>query len=439
MPYRHTVSLILVFAFACNQLDEIDPNAAEKESSYQATFVDLSFEGRLLTGSTFNPERTIEQQLLYTIGQLNGERAVGRLDRIVLKNVQVADAADQKLITYQATLPVAWDKSRDIPEKLEVILPLDMGYSALTDFAEKYGHSCVDRSAHDVTSGSMWYYFRPAQSRCELAEKDVIRVAGTVTPSAIETTGKYPEYHKVWEDGRLEVVAIFGRADEDRDPARDIGTKNFKSFIERIRRSLPGDRIVQTPAEFDGRLGIDVTDVRLEAKIDDLHSVSVTVLVVNNVRTAGADFDARYRQLTPSADLIIYNGHAGLGQNIKALARKGEWRTGQYVMVFMNGCDTYAYVDDALYEAHRSVNSDDPVGTKYVDILTNAMPAYFRSMTGASGAVVDGLLNYEEPKTYEEIFKDIDKSQIVLVTGEDDNEFYPGFGIEAPGSSEPNE
>jgi hypothetical protein len=144
------------------------------------------------------------------------------------------------------------------------------------------------------------------------------------------------------------------------------------------------------------------------------------------VRTAGAAFNSRYAELTPDADLIIYNGHAGLGVNIRALASKGQWRTGQYSMVFMNGCDTYAYVDRALADAHIAVNPDDPNGTKYLDIITNAMPSFFREMSNASMALVRGLLSYEEPQTYEQMFLNIDSDEVVLVSGEQDNEFVPG-------------
>jgi hypothetical protein len=41
---------------------------------------------------------------------------------------------------------------------------------------------------------------------------------------------------------------------------------------------------------------------------------------------------------------------------------------------------------------------------------------------------LNGLLAYANPKTYEEIFRNIDNSQVVLVSGEEDNVYYPGFG-----------
>jgi hypothetical protein len=121
-----------------------------------------------------------------------------------------------------------------------------------------------------------------------------------------------------------------------------------------------------------------------------------------------------------------------LGANIQKLAGKGVWATGQYSVVFMNGCDTYAYVDSALADAHAAVNDDDPDGTKYLDIVANAMPSFFRSMPLATMALVEALLKRDEPKTYEEIFKDIDKSEVVLVTGEHDNVYTPGYSEEPP-------
>jgi hypothetical protein len=43
--------------------------------------------------------------------------------------------------------------------------------------------------------------------------------------------------------------------------------------------------------------------------------------------------------------------------------------------------------------------------------------------------MVHGLLSYNQPKTYEKIFESIDRSEVVLVTGEEDNEFKPGMPI----------
>src|ERR1051325_11377015 len=49
-------------------------------------------------------------------------------------------------------------------------------------------------------------------------------------------------------------------------------------------------------------------------------------------------------------------------------------------------------------------------------------------MAGASMAMFRGLLAYDSPMTYEQIFAHIDDSQLVMVTGEQDNTFTPGGG-----------
>ncbi len=400
------------------------------DSSAEATFVDMVFEGRLEFESAWNTEKIVEDQLLYTVGHLNGDRSVGRLDRVELSDVEVTTEGDRMVATYRATLPVAWGLRESVPDTYTFRLPRDMSPSGLERFAEAYGRDCVDSSAHDVTAGIMWYYYRPEAFRCELAEEDVVELTATVTPSDIETTGKFPEYDKVWEDGQLKVVAIFGKYEDGATSNYDAGIRAYNTFLSRMIRDLNDQGLVTEPAEVPDTPGVEMPEVTLRASTSDGRTLEIVTLLVDNVRTAGPEFNARYEGLTPDADLIFYNGHAGLGANNRALARKSEWRPGQYTIVFMNGCDTYAYVDSALWDARAAVNEDDPQGTKYLDVVTNALPSYFSSMPRATIALIEGLMNIEQPQTYEQIFRNIDSSQVVLVSGEHDNAFVPGGGGE---------
>jgi hypothetical protein len=170
-------------------------------------------------------------------------------------------------------------------------------------------------------------------------------------------------------------------------------------------------------------------DVTMEATLADGKAVKVTALLVDAITHVWDGFDARYESLTETADVIAYNGHAGLGQNVRALAKKGRWAKQKYQIFFMNGCDTFAYVDGSLAQTRAAINGDDPTGTKYMEFVTNAMPSFFSSMPAASTAVVSALLDYSAPKTYEEMFEGIDRAEVVLVTGEEDNVFKPGMKI----------
>src|SRR5687767_13686081 len=62
-------------------------------SSKDATLLEFEFDGELVTDSTWNINNTINDQLLYTIGHLNGNKSVGRLDALTLTDVKQSPAA----------------------------------------------------------------------------------------------------------------------------------------------------------------------------------------------------------------------------------------------------------------------------------------------------------------------------------------------------------
>ena len=429
------VSLLAVPVTACMD-DPLDGEAVKSDdgktdASDLGVFLDATFTGKLVTDSSWDDKATVQDQLLYTVGQLNGYTAVGRVDKAVVTNIQKTTLASGKVqITYKAVLPVIWLKRNGMPSGIDLRLPLDISYAGQEAFATKYKHDCVDWGAHDVDAGSMFYYFRPFASGCPLADADVHKVTATVAPSPTQTTGKFPEYNKLWEDNTLNVVAIFGKYEDGATSGSDAGISAYNEFVGAMKSELSSHNLTTVPASVPSSPGVSVTDIEFNASMPDGKKIKVVALLTDNVNTGLQDptFRARYESLSTRADFITYNGHAGLGSNIRALAAAGKWVAGQYVVVFMNGCDTFAYIDGSLSAAHKAVNSDDTTGYKYIDIVNNGMPAFFANMAESSLAMFRGFLSYDDPQTYEKIFKNIDDSQLVMVTGEQDNAFTPGGG-----------
>lgn len=399
----------------------------KSDASAVATFVDLSFEGSMLASSSYRPEAQIESQLLYTIGHLNGDNSVGRLDKLTLTDISTVREGDKVRIDYKASMLVAWGSKTNIPTRYDLILPRDLTPNAIDSFASKHGRNCVDFGASNITSGNMWYYYRPRASRCRIAEEEALRVSATLTVSEVNTTGKYPEYHKIWEDNALKVVAIYGKYEDNATSSSDAGISAYNSFVNAAKREFGSLDLKTEPAEIPSSPGVATPDITFSATLPDGRTVQIVALMVDNVRVANAQFDRRYNELSKDADFIIYNGHAGLGANIRSLASKGNWQPGQYSVVFMNGCDTYAYIDDALFDARARVNPDDPQGTKHLDIITNAMPSFFRDMSQATMTFITAFMNRDAPLTYEAIFQKIPRVQVILVSGEHDNVFVPGY------------
>ncbi len=431
-----TAALALATIPACDADDdaslELDAGDYQKggangkaDSSVEAIILDFEFDGEVLSSSQFGITNTIEDQLLYTIGHFNGSNSVGRLDHVELTDVHTVREGSLFRTSYHARMPVAWGDKAHVPTTYSLTLPIDATIAGQERFTAAYSHTCVDAGAHDVDTGSMWYYYRPNRSGCTLAAADVVRTTATVSVSDVNTSGKYPEYDKVWEDGVLQVVAVFGKYEDGATTASDAGISAYNKFSRAVKSEL-GTGVTTMPANVPSSPGVAMPDITWSVTRADGRRVQVTALLVDNVRTAGAAFDARYGELSTRADVIVYGGHAGLGANVRALARKGEWVAGQYVIVFENGCDTYAYVDGALFDAHAAINADDPNGTRHVDLMMNAMPSFFAEMSNGTMAIMRGLLSYENPMTYEQIMTSIDSDEVVLVSGEQDNVFVPG-------------
>ncbi|MBL8950393.1 MAG: PPC domain-containing protein [Myxococcaceae bacterium] len=435
---KTTLRLALLFTLAAcgvddatvSNIDDVIEGDEKRIASAVATAMEFTFNSSLWVPGTVSASGArsyIDEQLLFTIGHLNGNNSVGRLDKIVLSNLKTSPENGGTLVTFTVKLPVSWGSKTSLPTTYNFVLPRDTSYAGVEAFTTKYVAKCIDAGAHDVDSGSIWYYYRPRRSGCVLADADVVKTQATVAVSPENTTGKYPEYHKVWEDNVLTVVAIFGKYEDGATTSSDAGIAAFAAFVRAISAELKAFGLVTTPAMLPTSAGISTPDITFEATLADGKKVKVVALLVDNVRTAGATFDARYAELSTRADLIAYNGHAGLGANVRALSTKGRFVAGQYAVFFMNGCDTYAYVDGSLASARARLNPDDPTGTKYMEFITNGMPAFFSQMSGASMALIRGLMKPSAPLTYEQMFKNIDKSQVVLVTGEEDNVFVPGF------------
>jgi hypothetical protein len=438
MRFLASLLVMMFLGVGCGPMDEPIGEDAERarldgkaDSSVEATILDFEWDGEVVAegySSYVGAESYIRDQLLFTIGHLNGNRSVGRLDKLTITNVRTEATTGGTRIRYKTRMPVAWGSKTNLPSSYVLTLPRVVGYDAIKSFTAKYKSTCVDSAAHDVTDGSIWYYYRPKAYRCTLDPKDVVTATARVGVSAVNTTGKYPEYNKVWEDGVLRVVAIFGKYEDGATTSSDAGIAAYNTFVSSIKSELRAGGLTTTPATVPTSPGVGTPDIEFRAELSGGRKVVVNTLLVDNVSTASSTFYARYESLSTRADIIVYNGHAGLGQNVRALARKGRWTRGQYVIVFMNGCDTYAYVDGSLAETRARINTDDPSGTKYMDFVVNGMPAYFHSDSAASMAMIRGLLSRERPQTYEQIFRNIDSSQVVLVTGEQDNVFKPSSG-----------
>ncbi len=408
--------------------------------SAESVLLDFDIEGRLVADSA-DPEvlrRLVQAQLLYSVGALNADVAVGRLERVALSQVTASPraTAGSFLVTYRAVLPVAWSRP-DRPPSYTLTLPAQVGEEDQKRFTAKYGKSCVEAGAGVLTAadaGRMFYEFRPQREGCALDPSDVVTLSASVSPSKDQTSGKYPEYQRVWEDGALDVVVLFSRSAFE-SGTDDEGIRAFGDFVGRAEAYLRARQ--PDPAKVIADAPSPSTERRI-ATLPDGRTVRIdAALVGTRLANDGPALDAWYDALTPSADLIVYSGHAGLGANVRALTSKGTFVPRKYVVWVLNGCDTFAYLDRTLADRRAVLNPDDPDGTRYMDTVSTAMGGFFSSGAATTMTFVDAMVGARDagssPRTYRAIFADIDPRQVTVVTGEEDNAFDPST-FAAPGA-----
>ncbi len=413
------LSLFAATALACS-----NPSADDSEvagggaiTSNDAQIVDFAFDGEVLTAKDEETRKAITAQLFYTIGPLTHQaEANGQVGRVELSSTETIEGSTKR-IKYSAKLPVAWPKGKAVPTSYTFSLPHDV--RKVDAFNDKYDGSC---GTNEYGRENFWHDWNPLASGCKVDKADVFASPVRITPNATVTTGKYPEYAKVWEDGSLQVVALFGYSDSG-GPS-DFGEHEYEEFIKRAKGVVPSSTL--TTNAVTTSIHKDVT-IKGKARVQGVdRDVSITAILIGTLFEAGPDFDTRYDALSEKADLVVYNGHSELSKNTNALARKGKVTPKQYQLFFFDSCDTYAYLDTKLADRRHEVNgADDPNGTKYLDIATNVLPSFFNNYAASSLSFVSALIKRDTPKSYNEIMTELPSDQVVVVSGEEDNAFRP--------------
>jgi hypothetical protein len=405
--------------FACS-VDSQDSDATDQPiTSNEAQIVDFEFDAQVVAASDMETRKAIVSQLFYTIGPLTSQKnANGRVGEVELTNVNETAHDATKTVTYHAKLPVAWPKGVSVPKNYPLSLPADT--TQLDAFNAKYDQKC---GADEYGQDTFWHDFNPLADGCKLDAADITKTTAKIKKDQRVTTGVYPEYDKVWSDGALNVVAIFGESDGGADG--DAGVAAHDQFVSAVTNAVPG----ASTKENDKTASV-LKDTVISGTVrtaDGDKPVTVTILLVDTLYQAGDDFDKRYDDISEKADFIVYNGHSELSKNTNALAQKGKVAKGQYQIYFFDSCDTFAYLDTSLTDRRREVNGADvdPNGTKFLDTFTDVLPSYFSNYSNSSMTVLTALMNPQTPKTYNDILSDLPADQVVVVAGEEDNSYKP--------------
>ncbi len=418
---RLAVLGLSTLAAACTVDAGEEPSSDEGElASVDGTPLEFKFDAEVVAAKDTLPKNAVVAQLEYMQGVLTtAARANAQFRFVDVTNVRERAAdATTKRISYSASVAVIFPAGQRIPRRYDLAVPLDV--TKLDAFNQKYDGRCGTNAYGRET---FWHDFNPRAQGCRL-EADVMKMRATVAPHPLGTTSKFPEYDKIWADGSLDIVTVYGAISNTTD--EDTGARDREAFLGKVKGALTGGTRTDV-APRGGILKQSVVTGKIAISGVE-RTVRLVAYFVEEAKSAGADFERSYGEETEKADLVVYSGHSGLGKNIQALASATRARRGKYQIAFFNGCQTFGYLGPTMHETRRTLNgaATDPHGTKFLDVIVTTLPAY-AERTPTEQLLFDAVV--ARRKGYNELLRDFSGEQwtshLTGVFGEDDNTFRP--------------
>jgi hypothetical protein len=310
---------------------------------------------------------------------------------------------------------------------LPLILPLNPTSIYANSMDGDY-NPCTDE--HYQSEGDFWYFWDPSKEGCDLINRPDLLVKVKANAELIPNTRvSYPEYDKLYGASKdfktLEIAVLYGliRDDNirpDRINRRDEGytalrysekvllEKGFK-LVEKTNQGTNLWRVYELPF---GAKNESKIKTRVKFYLGD-----------TGIDSEDPTFHGRLVSAFESADILVYDGHSGLGGNLDLESLPMiNFDKKKYQIYFFNGCSSYPYFNGTFFEAKG--------GTKYLDVVTSGLPTF--AIT-AGPNVMSFLDNFLEGKklSYQKILRNLEDSNedngtyLTGVNGDEDNTFKP--------------
>lgn len=245
----------------------------------------------------------------------------------------------------------------------------------LRNIAQKLGTRCAEgMDAGDTPQDyNYFYYWKPDKPGCDAPMTDATLKLSSLLPK--KTT--YPEYNKLTEDGKIEVVVFFGAADHDEVVKEsDWGMYNWRTFtrdltsrgFRKASDQNPGGRYTRT------NRGVQVI---------------VDVYGPRDLQAANHDSSGIFAQAIKTHEIILYNGHSFYG-SLDVLDKKENYPEGKYQVFMFASCWSYEYYTKQIFENKKS--AADPNGWALADVVNNTEVTWFHNDAPASRIVLMNII-----------------------------------------------
>lgn len=367
----------------------------------------------------------IGKQLRYLVGPLAQMGGTPDLSELNIDVRNLAKDGEFHKVNYSATFKAILPKTFSVPVNLTLPIPSRGDEAGTNDFYQRYyrnaryQYNCTASTTNLIMAANFWYYFRPQRPTCPLKEKleDMANIQWiNVMFKAGEknSTGKYPEYHELWKGDRLKALILVGKENPKNRTTYDVGTSAYLNLYKYMVQWLG-------PPNYSslGNEEPDASTSHIKAEFQYLNkAIDLDLFLIANMRTYRTEYASTFKELSANADFIAYNGHSGLGVEIEQLMKMSEVKPGKYQLYFINACSSFAYRNRILEKRFRDANTGSPA-SKYLDMIMNTMPGYFRNIPTDNIHLLSSLVSAKE--NYFDILAKMSRNQNLIVIGEQDN------------------
>ncbi len=211
-----------------------------------------------------------------------------------------------------------------------------------------YDRHCADKDYSEKET--FWYFYDPFRKGCEFLRKEPLAQPTVVTLSNIQAPEDSPanlDELRVDNGHELFQVTTINGFDEGSRKRGDDGRKNYETMNEWFRaigfedtfishyRARPIHQFDKVFKRNDGReVHIRLTRLLAETDLDDSDDVT---------------FAKFFRKMVADSDVVIYEGHSGLGVNMdlaaieKRAGGKIEFNPEKRQLFLFDSCSSYSY------------------------------------------------------------------------------------------------
>jgi len=375
--------------------------------------------------------KIVEEQVHHLMGVFQSESlkkefghlgALGEDHVVSFVAVTQGSSAGRVRLTYHFKSKTVFDKAAFDGEKTQVPMPYiklplqpDLVYKA-TFTADGKNH-CTDDFWQDRED--FWYFFDPDKTDCPLRgdKVNVVRVMGSLTKDP-NTTLTYPEYDRLYgnKDAAhpLRIDLFYGYIDTVRANRVKLSDENMLNMqaLEAAIKPLGFEEDASQKLEkfkigSDGKPtdGINFLHYWKRAAADGAPPIEIQILLSDTSSLSHDEtFHTYLKAGLENTDLLVYDGHAGEGDNLNLNMRALQdvhFDPTRYQIFFLNGCSTYPYFKNMYFNAKG--------GSENLQLITSGLETDTSTSLPNMLAFLEGFIAGKK-LTFQNIMQKLDHS-----------------------------